>query len=71
MTDFMTFCLDTEADAVKLNDAAIGRIFVEVLGPFTNNDLMVFCLLDTPPGSTSAGAIGRAGNKVAVHSKTP
>jgi hypothetical protein len=71
MTDFMTFCLDTEVDAVKQNDTAIGRVFVEVLGPFTNDDLMVFCILDTPPGGISTGAIGRAGNKVAVHSKTP
>jgi hypothetical protein len=71
MTHFLTFCLDSEADAIKQNDTAIGREFVEIIGPFTNDDLMVFCILDTPLGGMSTGAIGRAGNKVAVHSKTP
>jgi hypothetical protein len=70
MADVLTFCLDSEVDAVKTDDAARGRTFVEVLGPFTAGGLQVVTLLDTPPGGTTVAAIGRAGNKVAVHSRT-
>jgi hypothetical protein len=76
MADFLTFCLDTEVDAVKQFDKDSGRVFVTVHGPFTAGELAILCVPDPTaanptPGPRPVAAMSRNGSKMAVQSRTP
>jgi hypothetical protein len=76
MADFLTFCLDTEVDAVKQFDKDSGRVFVNVSGPFAAGELEILYVPDPTganptPGPRPVASMSRSGKKMAVQSKTP
>jgi hypothetical protein len=76
MADFLTFCLDTEVNAVKQFDKHSGRVPVTVHGPFAAGELEILVVPDPTgadpiPAPRPVAAMSRPGNKMAVQSRTP